>query len=196
MSILWWLACGGAGPVAREEVPPCHQELPATPAAAEGSLYELELELELASGARTALDMHRGQPVLVAMFYGTCTQACPLTIARIEAILAKLPEEDRREVRVLLVSFDPERDTPAAMTALAARHGLDSRWTLARAPAPQVRELAAALGIKYRALSSGEINHSAVMTLLDADGVPRARVQSLAAPIEPLVDGIAAVSRS
>jgi protein SCO1/2 len=191
MIFLWWWACSSTP----DEQPPCHEEMPAV-ASAEGSLYELELPLETASGAGASLDLHRGHPVLVAMFYTSCTQACPLTVAKLRSIEAALSEEQRRELRVLLVSLDPARDTPAQLAELGARHGLDARWTLARAPEEQVRELAAALGIKYRTLPDGEINHSAVITLLDAQGVPRARIESLSAPISPLVEAVAGLPRS
>jgi protein SCO1/2 len=198
MILLGRLACGGSD---RQEVaataaaPPCHEELPPAASAA-GSLYELALPLQTASGASAGLDLHRGHPVLIAMFYGTCTQACPLTVAKLRSIEAALPEAQRREMRVLLVSLDPARDTPAAMARLGARHGLDARWTLARTEDEHVRELAAALGVKYRALPDGEINHSAVITLLDGAGVPQARLESLSAPIESMVAAAAGLRRS
>ena len=94
-----------------------------------------------------------------------------------------------------MVSLDPERDTPAAMSELHARHELDAQWTLARAPADQVRELAAALGIKYRALDGGEINHSTVVALLDGQGVPRARLDAPTAAVDALVEAIPALTR-
>jgi protein SCO1/2 len=108
---------------------------------------------------------------------------CPLTIGKIEGILPKIPE-----ARVLLVSLDPSRDDPAALSRLKADHGLDDRWTLARPSEDGVREIAAALGVKYRKAASGEINHSAVVALLDARGVPLARIDGLNAPDSVLVD--------
>jgi protein SCO1/2 len=50
---------------------------------------------------------------------------------------------------------------------------------LARAEESDVRELAAVLGIRYRQLPSGVFSHSAVITLLDADGIVRARTENL-----------------
>jgi protein SCO1/2 len=88
---------------------------------------------------------------------------------------------------VLLVSFDPERDTPQRLAELAALHGVDqNRWSLARASDEQVRELAAVLGLKYRRLDNGEFNHSSVISVLDADGTIQARVEGLEQPLEVL----------
>ena len=52
-------------------------------------------------------------------------------------------------------------------------------WVLTAAEDDAARELAAALGIKYRALDSGEFFHTSVLTILDDTGRPRARVEGL-----------------
>jgi protein SCO1 len=84
---------------------------------------------------------------------------------------AKLAPDERARLPVTLVSFDPARDTVAALKRHATQRGLDpAAWTLARTDARSVRRLAAVLGIQYRALSDGEFNHSTVLLLLDADG--------------------------
>jgi protein SCO1/2 len=91
-----------------------------------------------------------------------------------------LPESERARLRVLLVSFDPARDTPEALHRFAEGHRADpARWVVARAEENDVRDLAAVLGIRYRALDGGVFNHSSVITLLDADGVIRARTSDL-----------------
>jgi protein SCO1/2 len=90
---------------------------------------------------------------------------------------------------VLAISLDPARDSPAALAALAARHGLDTpRWTLARAANGDVRRVAAALGVRYRMLPDGEINHSTVIALLDADG----RIMATTATVGRVDDDFAA----
>jgi protein SCO1/2 len=163
---------------------PCLSE---TPSPSE-SLYGLDVDLETSEGTHSCLARWRGHPVLVAMFYGSCTAACPLTVQYLQSALARLPERDRDDARVLLVSFDPERDDPAALRALVERQRIDAtRWTLARAPADQVRELSAALGVAYRRQPTGEFDHNVVFTALDRDGVPVARVEGLGGTDDPLV---------
>jgi protein SCO1/2 len=138
---------------------------------ASGSLYQLELTLTDQSARVRDFDLYRGQPTLVTMFYGSCPMACPLLIDTVRAIESTLTPQERARVRVLMVSVDPERDTPEALAALARQRRIDlQRWTLARADANDVRMLAAALNIQYRRLPNGEYNHTSVISLLGADG--------------------------
>lgn len=164
---------------------PGHETLPAGAAASGASLYELELALTDQDGRRVGLDHFAGQPVIVSMFYGSCPYACPMLISDIKRVMAALDPETRKATRVLLVSFDPERDTPAALDELAKRHELDERaWRLTRASSEDVRQLAAVLGIRYRKLENGAFNHSTVLTVLSADGVARFRQDGLGDPPE------------
>jgi protein SCO1/2 len=135
------------------------------------SLYQLELKLTDQAALVRDFDLYAGQPALVAMFYGSCPMTCPLLIDTLRAIENALTPQERARVRVLMVSVDPDRDTPQALAALAKQRRIDlQRWTLARAEANDVRMLAAALDIQYRRLPNGEYNHTSVITLLGADG--------------------------
>jgi protein SCO1/2 len=156
-----------------------HEPIPAAPVAAPApterasdapSIYDLDITLRDARGETVGLDVARGAPVLVTMFYASCSVACPALIGDVKRVLAELGRDD---VRVLLVSFDPARDTPAALAELARVHGLDERWTVASTE--QARELAATLGYDYRAVDNGEFFHGAAVVALDADGRPIAR---------------------
>lgn len=135
------------------------------------SLYQLAMPLTDQAGKATKLDRHAGHPVLITMFYGSCPHVCPMLVSTIQRMERELPESGRGRLRVLMVSLDPARDTPALLTELAQRHRVDlSRWTLARAEPQDVRRLAAALDIQYRQLPDGEFSHATVITLLDRDG--------------------------
>lgn len=179
---------------------PGHVVLPAAPADDRGSLYDLSLTMEDQDGKSVPFDVYRGQPVLISMFYTSCTAACPMLINGVDRLLASLDERARAETRVLLVSFDPEHDTIAALRATAERHHLDlTRWKMARVPEPKVRELAAILGIKYRNLADGNFNHSSVITLLDGEGRLLVRSDGLAqapAVIGPRLAAVAATTRT
>jgi protein SCO1/2 len=147
------------------------------------SVYELAAPLVDQDGKTVGLDLFRGHPVLISMFYTACRDACPLLIADLKRIERGLPASTRADLRVVLVSLDPEHDTPEALRALALAQGLDtSRWRLLRAPDDTVREIAAVLGIRYRRLPEGGFNHSSVITLLDPSGVILVRVEGLGQP--------------
>ena len=137
------------------------------------SVYELSAKLEDQSGKALTLDAFRGQPVVLSMFYSGCKSMCPLLITHLHAINAALPADVRAKTRILMVSFDPEHDTPQKMKALADAHAIDTtHWTLTRTSASSVQELAAVLDIRYRKLPNGDFVHSSIITVLDRAGRP------------------------
>ncbi len=140
------------------------------------SVYDLDIHVHTADGRARPLDLDRGHTVLLSMFYGSCPLACPALIGELQRTLADYPGS---QVRVLLVSFDPARDTPAHLTEVAQEHHLDARWTLASASEHDARALAAVLGFKYRLLADGNFAHNTIVLALDRDGRPIARMQGL-----------------
>jgi len=134
------------------------------------SLYRLDAKLTDQDGRATAFSSFEGKPVLVSMFYTSCQMVCPMLFETVHQTLNALPVADRKDVRVLMVSFDPARDTAAVLKETAAKRDCDSRWTLARTDDSTTRKIAALLGIQYRRLADGEFNHSTVITLLDREG--------------------------
>jgi protein SCO1 len=159
------------------------------------SLYRLDTVLTDSHGSRFTLADMGGAPVLVAMFYGDCGSACPIVIESLKRTLAALGP-DARNLRVLLVSLDPLRDDPPALAKLARSQRLDGgRWRVAvPRDDTDTRRIAAALGIRYRALTGGEIGHTARVTLLGADGTIRAVSTRLEVEPEPaLLEAVRAV---
>ncbi len=134
------------------------------------SIYQLRAAFTDQDGHAYDLASTRGAPVLVSMFYTGCEMVCPVIFETIAQTVKALPASERARVRVLMVSFDPERDTVDVLKATAQRHGCDERWHLVRATAADVRRLAALLGVQYRQLPSGDFNHSSTVLLLDAEG--------------------------
>jgi protein SCO1 len=142
----------------------------ATPALPGDSIYQVRAALVDQDGRAFELDSHRGTPVLVSMFYTSCQMVCPMIFETVHATLKALPADDRKAVRVLMVSFDPARDSVEVLKKTAQQRGCDGQWTLARGDEATSRKVAAVLGIQYRRLADGEFNHSTVVTLLDRDG--------------------------
>src|SRR5262245_41551267 len=93
-----------------------HHAAPAAPPRSD-SVYELSASLVDQDGRRVGLDLFRGHPVLISMFYTTCPDACPLLIADLKRIEGELPAARRAALRVVLVSLDPKRDSPEALRA-------------------------------------------------------------------------------
>lgn len=135
------------------------------------SIYQLEIPLMNQDGKPVNLIDHRGKPVLISMFYTGCQFVCPRIISALKETEGALAPAERRNTAVLMVTFDPDHDDVAALKAVMVERNLDAtQWTLARTDDRNVRKLAAALGIQYRALPSGDFNHTSVLILLDAEG--------------------------
>jgi len=157
------------------------------------SLYQMHEKLLSQDGKAIDLDVYRGQPVLVTMFYGSCPATCPLIIDTLRAVERKLDEPQRKALRVLLVSLDAEHDTPKALRQVADTRRVDtSRWTLAHADAAAVRRIAAALSIQYRQLPDGQFSHATLITALDAEGKILAQSEELGQADPDLVRAVSA----
>lgn len=135
------------------------------------SVYHLPGAWTDQNGKELTLQQLRGKVQVMAMVYASCPQACPRIIADMKSIDADLEKRHRDGVELVLVSFDPETDTPERLRQLAQEQGLGPRWRLIRGDSQQVQELAAVLGVKYRKVSATDFAHSNLITVLDADGV-------------------------
>jgi protein SCO1/2 len=118
------------------------------------SLYHLDAALTSQAGVTHDLDVYRGHPVLITMFYASCPATCPLIIDTLRATERELTAQQRAALRELAVT----------------RHIDTRRWTLARADAATVRNIAALLNVQYRQLPGGEFNHSTMIALLSPQG--------------------------
>lgn len=185
------LSCASLPARAVDESQPAHAVEKAGPATSGVSLYDLKAELTDQEGKAVGLDVFKGHPTVISMFYANCAYVCPALITKVQDFESHLTDAERNDLRVLLVSFDPERDTPDVLMSKVEKHGVDGeRWKLARADEGKVREIAALLGFLYRRLPDGNYNHSTVVTLLDRTGVPVARIEELGDSDEPLVKAL------
>lgn len=134
------------------------------------SLYQVDATWTDDAGAPFRLTEFRGQPVVLAMFFASCTYACPILVHDLEQIRAALAPDVRARAKFVLVSFDHARDTPAALHRYRERLGLDSGWTLLRGSDADVQELAMLVGVKYRRDANGDYSHSNLITVLNGEG--------------------------
>jgi protein SCO1/2 len=139
-------------------------------------VYNLSSAWRDSRGKQVRLSSPHGSVVVMAMIYASCEGACPLTVTDMKRIERELPESLRAKVRFVLVSFDAVRDSPAVLARYAVARNLPApRWTLLTGDDDGVRDLAAVLGMHYRATPSGDFVHSNLITVLDGDGAVVAR---------------------
>lgn len=150
----------------------------------ETSIYQHDAVWQTDDEDALALADFRGQPVALAMVYADCGTACPLIVQdmkRIGNAAGDVP------LRYVLVSLDPERDTPERMRAFRHMHAMGDGWTMLRGSEDDVQTLAAILGVRYRPDTDGSIAHSNIITLLDAAGNIAAQQEGLGLDPAPAV---------
>jgi len=158
----------GAAP-ATDCCPACSQAL-GQGAYSRASLYRLDASFTDDGGRPVSLGSFRGRPVVLDMFFASCSNACPLTVTDMLAVQRSLPTSQRGRVVFVLVSFDDQKDTPEALARYRAQRRLDGNWVLLHGDGQSVRELAALLGVKYKRSQDGAYAHSNLLTVLNAAG--------------------------
>jgi protein SCO1 len=117
-------------------------------------------------GERATMAEYRGRPVAVTFVYSTCEDTCPALVDQVRGAL----DDTGADVPLLAVSVDPENDTPER-----ARRFLNERRMTGRARflLGSERELAPVwkgYGVQPQ---EGELDHSATVVLVDAQGRQR-----------------------
>lgn len=119
-----------------------------------------------------------GAPAYVTAIYTSCPDVCLTTMRQTLRIRDALGA-DSADVQFVVLSFDPTRDTPAALRDYAAAWGAGTDWRFATGDSLEVARLMDRLGIRVETvrtdtLASGRtfalLNHSDTSLLLDAEG--------------------------
>ena len=148
----------------------CAHGVPSDGPVSDRSLFQLESSWTNDAGNTLKLGALGGRPLVVTMFFAKCEYACPVLVHDMKKVQAALPENVRSRVGFVLVTFDTERDTPAALAEYRKIHELPANWSLLRGAPDDVLELAALLGVKFRKDARGQFAHSNILTVLNAGG--------------------------
>lgn len=113
-----------------------------------------------------------------AVFFGFthCPNICPLSLAYLSKVRAALSPEQRERFNIVLVSIDPQRDTPARLKEYVTFFG---KATGVRVPEPDLTQLARAYGVGYqkadvKSATEYQMNHTTATYLIDEGGTLRA----------------------
>lgn len=126
----------------------------------------------------------RGKVVAVTFIYTHCPDVCPMltdTMARVQDALGPLFGS---EVAFVSISVDPARDTPAVLKEYARVFEADpGGWSFLTGDVAAVREVALDYGVVTLAAPDEAIDHNALTTLIDRDGLMR--VQYIGSRFDP-----------
>lgn len=168
-----------------------HNAMAAQPVESEHSIYHMDATWSDHRGERFQLSDLQGQPVVVVMFYGNCTQVCPILIRDARRVYEGVNENIRPEIKVLAITFDPKNDTPEVLNNYAIKKDLNvPQWHFTTGNPADIRELAMLLGVQYAQKSDGHFSHSNLVTVLDSEGRIAHRLEGLNQPVEEAADFI------
>lgn len=122
-------------------------------------------------GRSVELSSYRGKPLLVSFIYTGCFQVCPTSTRSLRESLASLYEWFGADsFNVVSIGFNQPMDSPQAMRAFAAQHGINEKnWDFLSPPPAAVNALTRDFGFSYLATPSG-IDHVLGVAVVDATG--------------------------
>jgi protein SCO1/2 len=121
---------------------------------------------------RTVTDRDlKGKPFLVFFGFTHCPDVCPTALFEVSEIMRSLgPDADR--VRVLFVTVDPERDTPALLKDYLS--SFDPHLSALSGDPEAVAAVAKAYRVYYKKVPLSEggytMDHTAIVYLMNKDG--------------------------
>ncbi len=118
-------------------------------------------------------DTFRGQWDLVFFGFTHCPDICPATLQILASVNRELIDSGSTSVpRIVLVSVDPERDTPDVLGKYMGYFGADSLGITGELE--EIQKLTAALGIYFSKVATDDdnyvVDHSAVVLAINPDG--------------------------
>lgn len=141
---------------------------------------------------RTLADF-RGKAVMVFFGFTQCPDICPSALMR-AAEVGRLLGDDARQLQVIFVSVDPERDTPDMLKAYTA--AFDPGFLGLYASVESTRKVADDFRVFYRKVPTGDsytMDHTATSYVYDPQGHLRLAVsyqssaESIAADVRSLL---------
>ncbi|OFZ28970.1 MAG: hypothetical protein A2622_12790 [Bdellovibrionales bacterium RIFCSPHIGHO2_01_FULL_40_29] len=160
----------------------------------QNSVYQLKDVWMTHDDRRITLKEFYGEPVVIAMTYTSCQYSCPMTFKKLEEIEKELKAKGVKKYRMVVASFDSEKDTPAVLKAYMDKHKYDaSKWFFITGQKDaMVRQLAVVLGISYQKVDGMDFSHSNEINLLSHEGVPIVKLKGVSSPHNELIEKIIA----
>ncbi|HEX7357156.1 MAG TPA: SCO family protein [Ignavibacteriaceae bacterium] len=137
---------------------------------------------------------------LMAMVYTHCPDICPMTTHNMQLIEQRLPDELKSKVKFVIISFDPNRDTPAILKKFAELRDISfNSWTFLTGDMKNTKEVMLKFDIKAIPADStyddqGELSYSVIHTdrisLIDQDGRLRSNYKGSTADLNMIIEDI------
>lgn len=107
---------------------------------------------------------------VAAMVFTHCGLACPRIVADMQRIEQAFKPQELEHIQFLLISMDPERDTPERFIQFSKEHQLNDSWICISSDENATMEIANVLNVRVKKISGGNFDHSNIIHLLDKNG--------------------------
>jgi protein SCO1/2 len=135
------------------------------------SIYNLPSKWTNQDGKEIEMKDLKGKVLVMVMIYTSCKSACPRLVADMRNIESRLPEKIKENVKLVLVSIDPEVDTPERLKSFAIENKMDGdQWAFLRSTEDNTREFAAVLSVNYKKVSPMDFSHSNIISVFNVEG--------------------------
>lgn len=135
------------------------------------SIYNLPSKWTNQNGQNLEMKDLKGKVLVMVMIYTSCKAACPRLVADMRNIESRLSENIKPDVKFLLVSIDPEVDTPARLKEFAIANKMDGgQWEFLRSTEENTREFAAVLAVNYKKIAPLDFSHSNIISVFNTEG--------------------------
>lgn len=138
------------------------------------------LSLTNQDGEAVKLDELEGQWTLLFFGYTFCPDICPTTLAELRQLNGILPDAARDQLRVMLVSVDPNRDTPAQLKEYLGY--FNAGFQGLTGPLDDIQTLANGVGIPFipgdTSKENYTVDHSGNLVLIGPDGRQQGFIRS------------------
>ena len=164
-------------------------------AISELSIYNLPSIWTNQNNEEIELKELQGDVLAMVMIYTSCKAACPRLIADMRAIEAQVPENKKDNVKYVLISIDPETDTPERLKEFAIENGMDSdQWIFLRGSEEDTREFAAVLAVNYKKITPLDFSHSNIISVFNQKGELAHQKEGLGVNHKETVDKIVEIA--
>ncbi|WP_286969446.1 SCO family protein [Flavobacterium sp. UBA4854] len=135
------------------------------------SIYNLPSKWTTQNGKDIELKSLRGNVLVMVMIYTSCKAACPRLVADMRDIESKLEKQTKEHVKLILVSIDPNTDTPEKLKSFAIENKMNQDpWIFLRSSEENTREFAAVLAVNYKKISPIDFSHSNIISVFNPEG--------------------------
>jgi protein SCO1/2 len=134
------------------------------------SLYQMPLKFKNQSNQEVLLSQFAGQKMALALFFSSCQYACPLILAEMKKIEKGLTPAQAKKIHWVMVSIDPETDTPAVLKEFAKQKQIE-HYQLLTGRKKDIRKLSALLETSFRKTADQNFDHAILITVLDEKGI-------------------------